>query len=449
MDKGLIVIMLFLLIPIANMFSSQSRSIENPRFRIQQEEAAKILWYKYISVAEGASERGIKAITTLEDGEEKVYVIGEVTDGARQWLILKLNEDGDIEFNITYPENGSSYARPYDILVGSDGYIYGVGQIDKKNISVIRIYPNGTYEVIFNSKIYFNGKEIGTISQLPDIYGGATIIGDSIYIATSASSLLHGGFDVDILLIKIKLNGSIEWVKAVGTEHTDYGLSIFVDSKDNIYVLGARKDTGYNTTFYVISPEGDIDTYSSALNITNIGYDIYVDSDGYIYIGGGISSDGKNRAILMKYYGGTLLINTTVGDNRTESLIYSISKYGHHIYAVGYIKGRKTEMEDLALFRFTLTGQLQWNVTLPANATDIGYGLCVSEMGNIYVVGKTESFGAKGGDLIIIKYEIPTFVTTVKGAGPLYIAATGTLVLISLIPIIITVILIKRKGEKI
>jgi hypothetical protein len=47
----------------------------------------------------------------------------------------------------------------------------------------------------------------------------------------------------DVIVAKLDINGNIEWQKQFGSDSTDVGNAIYVDTKGNIYIAGATKGT--------------------------------------------------------------------------------------------------------------------------------------------------------------------------------------------------------------
>jgi len=51
------------------------------------------------------------------------------------------------------------------------------------------------------------------------------------------------------------------------------------------------------------------------------------------------------------------------------------------------------------------SGSFEWNRTWGGGTYDFGYGVAVDSLDNVYFVGTTYSFGAGGGDMVLVKYD--------------------------------------------
>ena len=58
---------------------------------------------------------------------------------------------------------------------------------------------------------------------------------------------------------------------------------------------------------------------------------------------------------------------------------------------------------DICVTKFNRTGQFQWYKTDGEDLTDVGYGIALDSLNNLYVTGKIENSGT-GDDLYICKF---------------------------------------------
>ena len=79
--------------------------------------------------------------------------------------------------------------------------------------------------------------------------------------------------------------------------------------------------------------------------------------------------------------------------------------YGDYIYVVGYTNSSGAGGYDICLLKYDLNGNKIWNTTWGGNDNDCGWDIFV--YGDyIYVVGYTDSFGAGEWDICLLKYDL-------------------------------------------
>jgi len=402
-----------------------------------KQEQPKVLWRKVLDT--GGGEMAYSVISAMEEDVEHVYIFGvNASLLGKQFWILKIFDNGTIEYNITYPEKPQTEIFPYKILVGPDGYVYAVGQIGYTNVTVLKIAPNGTYDVIFNQQLSPN------LVGLGPKYGGAYITEDGIYIVCTAAALINESTLNDILIMKLSLNGTVLWKQAIGTMESDYGFSIYVDSKGIIYIGGVH---GSNSSVYIFDPSVNESYYGLwETNVTNYAYVMDVDEHGYEYLLGEVAG----RPLFLKFYRDIFQISVQLS-NTSSGRIYDAYLHGFHIYATGYIEGMTTEEKDIILYRVSKLGEVLWNTTFAGNSTDIGYGICIgAREDSIYIVGLTKSFGDSNGDMIILKYNIPTATPVkerIKGGGGYILGIISIIIIFCVAPIIIAIVTYRHSKK--
>ncbi|MGB5912735.1 MAG: SBBP repeat-containing protein, partial [Promethearchaeia archaeon] len=76
-----------------------------------------------------------------------------------------------------------------------------------------------------------------------------------------------------------------------------------------------------------------------------------------------------------------------------------------NMYLVGVTDSFDLGGGDIALVKYDKNGEQQWNRTWGGIEHDAGRGIATDSLGNIYLVGQTESFGAGDHDIILVKYD--------------------------------------------
>lgn len=202
----------------------------------------------------------------------------------------------------------------------------------------------------------------------------------------------------------------LEWEKSWGGNKEDWGYGIATDSEDNIYIVGKTGDPSDNDII--------IAKYNSSgnlkWNITWIGskndeaHGVAVDSSNNIYIVGKTSSIGAgyDDILLLKYSNsGQYQWAKTWGGSSTDAGKGIAIDSNDDIYVVGITHSFGAGNSDMVLVKYDNTGKKKWEETYGGSENDEAYGVTVDSAKNIYVVGKTDSFGAGNMDMVLVKYD--------------------------------------------
>ncbi|MFW9818150.1 MAG: SBBP repeat-containing protein [Candidatus Thorarchaeota archaeon] len=76
-----------------------------------------------------------------------------------------------------------------------------------------------------------------------------------------------------------------------------------------------------------------------------------------------------------------------------------------NIFVVGKTTSFGEGGNDIVLLKFSNNGELLWNRTWGGTSSDYGRAIASDSEGNIYVAGTTYSFGAGNTDMVLIKYD--------------------------------------------
>ena len=183
----------------------------------------------------------------------------------------------------------------------------------------------------------------------------------NIYVTGSTKSGLDGnsniaGYSWDFFLVKYNSSGVKQWTKQFGTNGSDFGFGVTVDSSDNLYVTG-------KTNYYM-----DNNTYPAFG-----GYDTF----------------------LVKFYdNGTKQWTQQLGtdtDDQGEGVTVDSSD---NIYVIGNTSGGLDNNTnsggwDFFLVKYNSSGEKQWTQQLGTSSNDTAKGVVVDSSNNIYVTGIT------------------------------------------------------------
>jgi hypothetical protein len=161
-------------------------------------------------------------------------------------------------------------------------------------------------------------------------------------------------------------------------------------------------------------------------------YSITIDGS-YIYVAGYTHSFGAGivDAVILKYdLDGNLIWNKTWGGS-IDDYVYSITVDGSYIYVAGYTYSFGAGRGDAVILKYDLNGNLIWYKTWGGSDLDWAYSIAV-DGSYIYAAGWTNSFGAGGWDVFVLKTDLE------GGSGVI----SDFVVLIVLVILIMSVIII-------
>ncbi|MFX1428439.1 MAG: hypothetical protein ACFFBE_18445, partial [Promethearchaeota archaeon] len=271
-----------------------------------------------------------------------------------------------------------------------------------KNNSIGSIRVSSPYQ--WNETIINSGLDEG-ISIILDNNEDILITG-RIYNSTK---LTH-----DLFIIKYSSNGDVIWNQTWGGASEDAGVSITVDSSNDIYV------TGYTSSFASGSHDICLLKFDSSGTLlwnetwgednVDKGYGVEVDGIGNVYVGGSTkNSSGYDDVVLLKFDAstGNLLKNTTWGDYYDErAQDINIDSLGN-VYLTGYTDNFGAIVRDLFLLKYNTSGDLVYNTTIGDDRWHEGRSLIFDSMENVYIAGFIQNHG-KGGDFILLKFNSTT-----------------------------------------
>ncbi|MCB0854588.1 MAG: SBBP repeat-containing protein [Bacteroidetes bacterium] len=303
-------------------------------------------------------------------------------------FLLKLTQDGDLLWAKSW--GGSSETEGRDITIDKNSNIYLTGSYSGRINSnpgsgsddfVASAGPN-----MFILKLDSDGNFIWA----KDINASKTITGNSITTDESANVYLTGNYigrvdfnpdsdlNNDILdtksynnafILKLNSEGNFSWVSGVGGENgSERSYSIVVDEEGNSYTIGYFSDTlAFNSQSgqEPIIPVGSDDIFVQKLDpagnllwvkamggqMRDIGFDIAVDKQGYIYTTG--------------IFYDTVDFDPNAGINEKNSV------------GAG----------DIFIQQLNPDGQLLFVESLGSENGDAGHAITVDNWGNIYTAG--------------------------------------------------------------
>jgi hypothetical protein len=281
------------------------------------------------------------------------YVITGWTEtagpGAQEVYLVRTDSWGDTLWTRTYGGSQADFGRSVE-QTGDGGYIIA-GETQS--------FGPGDYD-IYLIKTDASGDTVGTRT-----YGGSDLerghsvrqTNDGGYVIAGYTRSFGAG-NVDVYLIRTDAVGDTVWTRTFGGSSYDYGLSVD-ETADGGYVIA-----------------GHSDSFGAG------GFDVYL-----------VRTDAA---------GGTLWTRTYGGSGHDYGCSVERTADGGFIVA-GYTDSFGAGSADLYLVRTDGAGDTVWTRAYGGSEWDMGRSATQTGDGGYIVTGATNSFGAAGGDLYLVK----------------------------------------------
>ncbi len=284
------------------------------------------------------------------------------------------------------------------VLNSSHYSLKNSNQTPKVILSAKNVYELD-FNFIWSGETFDMGREIAL-----DASGNIYIVGSTTSFGEGAYSAFLAKFDNDGNSL---LN--ITW----GGDQYDYGKDIAVDLSGNIYIMGFTNSYG----------EGDYDAFIVKYNSAGIqqwnttwgdiqkdhGDALVLDDSGNIYMTGITRHwdvEWKYSAFIAKFDNdGNSLLNITWDSGNSDNGEDIALDASGNIYITGETNTSGTPDKDGFIAKYNSAGIQQWNSTWGSSGKEIVYGITLDILGNIYITGYTDGFGAGGFDAFIAKFD--------------------------------------------
>ncbi|MCK5168258.1 MAG: SprB repeat-containing protein, partial [Bacteroidales bacterium] len=262
------------------------------------------------------------------------------------------------------------------------------------------------------------------------IYDIKKDINDDFYIAGIFKGTFEGNISegfFDIFIAKLNSNFNLEWIQTAGSSSIEFDPRIIIDKENNIFLLGAFRDSCVFENQYLKS-DGNYDVflakYSSggklnwAKKIANYPSqqsptDIDVDNDNNLIITGHytdsifiydekIVSPGKNNFYAKFDTSGAKLWVKNISGSSTGSRFANVKVYQNEYYFNGYfrddmnfdlktITSNVAGKQDLFLYKTDINGDGIWIRRTYGDDIDVTGSITGDNYGNVYFTGYFQS----------------------------------------------------------
>jgi len=346
------------------------------------------------------------AVATYGNETFVTGVANEVGNGDFNYLTMKLDANGNIIWVRTYNGTGNATDAPTAIKLDASGNVYvtggSTGSGTLMDFCTIKYDKNGNE--LWVSRYDYNGNYDGAIGLDVDPNGTSIVTGAS---GTSFQNW-------DFLTMKLDANGNI-----VATERTatagngfDKPVDIKRDDQGNIYIAGSTQTNGNDINIKLIKISSNFQlqwqkTFDGA-GLKDEASEIDIDANGNVYLAGYTEKANGGKDLLIKKYGPS---GVEIWERRKQAadIMRTAKANGLEIDVNGniYVTGETEDGDGEKRYvteKYDPSGAIAWEreykklMASGAKAQDIR----VDNLGNIYVVGKTED--ASGSEYTSVKY---------------------------------------------
>jgi hypothetical protein len=231
----------------------------------------------------------------------------------------------------------------------------------------------------------------------------------------------------DMYVVKLDASGNVQWTKTIGGSYGDEANSI-IQSSDGGYVVA-----GYTSSFgaggrdiYVVKLDASGNVQWTK-TIGGSGWDeansIIQSSDGGYAVAGWTGSFGAGGwdiyVVKLDASGNVQWTKTIGGSNDDGALSIIQSSDGGYVVA-GWTESFGAGDRDMFVVKLDSSGNVQWTKTIGGSYGDEANSIIQSSDGGYVVAGRTESFGAGGWDIYVVKLDASGNVQWTKTIGGSY-----------------------------
>jgi len=350
------------------------------------------------------NEWGNSLIQTSDGG----YAIAGTTTsfgaGLSDAYLVKLDANGNLQWTKTI--GGKEFEDGYSLIQTADGGYAIAGQTNSfgaggYDVYVVKLDANGNLQ--WTKTIGGKKDDVGLMSLIQTADGGYAIAG-----ATNSFGAGNG----NVYVVKLDANGNLQWTKTVGGPGDEIGFSLIQTSDGGYAIAGSTFSFG----------AGDEDVYVVKLDANgNLqwtktiggpkrewGSSLIQTADGGYAIAGTTTSfgaGGEDVYVVKLDASGNLQWTKTIGGKKEDAGISLIQTSDGGYAIAGYTKSFGAGGEDVYVVKLDADGKLQWTKTIGGENDDRGFSLIQTSDDGYAIAGSTQSFGARGRDVYVIKLD--------------------------------------------
>ena len=352
-------------------------------------------WEKIYGGSE--SDVGYSVAQTSDGGYIVVGYTYSFGTGMIDVYLIKTDLLGDTLWTRTY--GGSSSVWGYSVAQTSDGGFIIAGRSWSAGSRAYLIKTDSSGDSLW-AYTYTRG--------IYDVFSSVEQTTDGGYIMAGFTSLTGGGYNY-AYLVRTDTLGDTLWTRAYRGIYGAYASSVKQTSDGGFIIAGATLESGDHFDVYLVKTDDDGDTIWTRTydkSEDDEGYCVQQTSDeGYIIVGTG-GAYGANDVYLIKTDSSGDTLWTQTYDANDYDVGHSVEQTtdGGYIIA-GYTNtyGVGSHSDDVYIIKTDSTGDTLWTRTYGGSEDDWGHSVAQTTDGGYIVAGWTESFGAGGNDVYLIK----------------------------------------------
>jgi len=278
------------------------------------------------------------------------------------------------------------------VLADLDGNAY-LSAGDRYNVHIAKFNTSGDlqWNITWNS-IEFLAAARPAIDSLGNVY--------------IAGEIDPGSGMFNLFLVKFNSTGDWQWEITWGGSDVDYFYEIGIDPLGNIYLSGKTFGSPYTLFVVKYSSTGvwQWDYIWNAANISDETFAISFDSSNNIYVMGqrGAPSTANVSLIKINTLGSHQWTQSWGGTDLDQPILMELDSEDN-IYVAGRTESFGAGSYDIFLLKYNSTGDFEGDFIWGGNNMENLRGIALDSSENIHLTGTTLSFGAGDTDIFLIK----------------------------------------------
>jgi hypothetical protein len=234
---------------------------------------------------------------------------------------------------------------------------------------------------------------------------------DGGYAVAGWTNSFGASFYSDIYVVKLDSSGNVIWTKTIGGSFDDVAYSIIQSSDGGYVVAGGTSSFGAGgADIFVVKLDsaGNVQwTKTIGGSFDDVAYSIIQSSDGGYVVAGRTGSLGDIYVVKLDS-GGNVQWTKTIGGSHSDGALSIIQSSDGGYAVAGFARSFGASYyyhSDIYVVKLDSGGNVQWTKTIGGSFDDVANSIIQSSDGGYAVAGGTESFGAGGADMYVVKMD--------------------------------------------